>query len=58
MHSVEEARVGDTLCAAAEKEHITPFEGFTLPKQTVFAGVYPVNANDYEEVKAVFLALL
>ena len=47
----KEVRVGDTIthvAAPCEK----PIEGFEAVKPMVFAGVYPVDTDDYEELRA------
>ena len=47
----KEVRVGDTIThvsAPCEK----PVEGFEAVKPMVFAGVYPVDTDDYEELRA------
>ncbi|MBR3784777.1 MAG: translation elongation factor 4 [Bacteroidales bacterium] len=47
----KEVRVGDTIThvqAPCEK----PIEGFEAVKPMVFAGVYPVDTDDYEELRA------
>ncbi len=51
IKSSKEVKVGDTIthyerpCAAA-------IEGFKLVKPMVFAGVYPVDADEYEELRS------
>ena len=48
--TVHECRVGDTmtLASAPAKE---PLPGYFLPKPMVFAGIYPVEADDYTELR-------
>ena len=46
MKSVKEARVGDTICHA--KKSVEPFPGFKPAKPMVFAGLYPVDSEDFE----------
>ena len=51
IKSSKEVRVGDTIThvdAPCEK----PIEGFEAVKPMVFAGVYPVDTDDYEELRA------
>ena len=43
---VADARVGDTVIAADQPA--PPLPGFAAIKPMVFAGLYPVNASDYE----------
>ncbi len=50
LKTVSECRVGDTITATnrpAEK----PLPGFRHPKPMVFAGIYPVEGEDYEDLK-------
>ena len=45
MKTVHEARVGDTLFHA--KKPVAPFPGFKPAKPMVFAGIYPVDTEDF-----------
>lgn len=49
MKTVKEARVGDTFHRAKEKTEVFP--GFKPAKSMVFAGIYPVDTSDYEELR-------
>jgi GTP-binding protein LepA len=49
MKSVKEARVGDTI--SDRKELVTPFPGFKPAKPMVFAGLYPVDTEDFDQLK-------
>lgn len=49
MKSVKEARVGDTVYHTKQK--IAPFPGFKRAKPMVFAGLYPVDSEDFEPFK-------
>ena len=46
-----EVRVGDTITHVATPCQ-KPIEGFEAVKPMVFAGVYPVDTDDYEELRA------
>jgi len=46
MKTVREARVGDTIHLA--KKPVAPFPGFKPAKSMVFAGIYPVVAEEFE----------
>jgi GTP-binding protein LepA len=46
---VADARVGDTVIAADQPA--PPLPGFEAIKPMVFAGLYPVNASDYEVLR-------
>lgn len=48
MKTVKEARVGDTLMAY--KKPTTPFPGFRPAKPMVFAGIFPVDSADFDEL--------
>jgi len=46
MKTVKEARVGDTIYHS--KFPVAPFPGFRPAKPVVFAGIFPVDASDFE----------
>ena len=48
--SVKECRVGDTL-TLANAPAATPLPGYRHPKPMVFAGIYPVEGEDYDQLK-------
>src|SRR5258707_3729108 len=48
--TVHECRVGDTITRAAEPAS-EPLPGYRTPKPMVFAGIYPVEADDYPELR-------
>ena len=45
--NVKDCRVGDTVTVPAALEHIEILEGYQPAKPMVFAGIYPVEGNDY-----------
>ncbi len=49
MKGVKEARVGDTIYHA--KKPVEPFPGFRPAKPMVFAGLYPVDSEDFESLQ-------
>ena len=49
MKTVKEARVGDTFYHT--KKPVVALPGFKPAKPMVFAGIYPVDNSDYEEVR-------
>ncbi|KAF0111535.1 MAG: GTP-binding protein LepA, partial [Chloroflexi bacterium] len=50
LKTVKECRVGDTFTLTAQPaEH--PLPGYLHPKPMVFAGIYPVDGEDYAELK-------
>ncbi len=48
MKTVKEAQVGDTIYAYKKK--VEPFPGFRPAKPMVFAGIFPVDTNDFAEL--------
>jgi GTP-binding protein LepA len=48
--TVHECRVGDTITSATAPAS-TPLPGYFTPKPMVFAGIYPVEADDYPELR-------
>jgi GTP-binding protein LepA len=48
--SVKECRVGDTLTLATNPAP-SPLPGYRHPKPMVFAGIYPVEGEDYDQLK-------
>lgn len=49
MKTIHEARIGDTVHLA--KKPVTPFPGFKPAKPMVFAGIYPVDSEDFEALQ-------
>ncbi len=49
MKTVKEARVGDTIYH--KKSPVAPFPGFKPAKPMVFAGIYPVDSEDFEQLQ-------
>ncbi|MEW6180190.1 MAG: translation elongation factor 4 [Chloroflexota bacterium] len=50
LKTVSECRVGDTITSASRPAE-KPLPGFRHPKPMVFAGIYPVEGEDYEDLK-------
>ncbi|BCY19136.1 MAG: elongation factor 4 [Chloroflexi bacterium] len=50
LKSVTECRVGDTITLTANPAE-TALAGYQHPKPMVFAGIYPVEGEDYPELK-------
>ncbi len=50
LKTVVECRVGDTMTLASTP-HIQPLPGYRHPKPMVFAGIYPVENEDYQDLK-------
>jgi GTP-binding protein LepA len=56
VKTVAEARVGDTL-GAAEVEDLAPLPGFRDVKPMVFSGLYPIESEQYDELKEALAKL-
>ena len=50
LKTVHEARVGDTITTVANPA-AEPLPGYRLPQSMVFAGIYPVDAEDYSDLR-------
>ncbi len=50
IKTVADVQIGDTITEAARPTSV-PFPGFQEIKPMVFAGLYPVEANQYEELR-------
>ena len=50
IKTVADVQIGDTITEAA-RPTIVPFPGFQEIKPMVFAGLYPIEANQYEELR-------
>lgn len=51
IKTVSDVRVGDTITLAS-KPAASPLPGFKEVKPVVFSSIYPIDSNDYEELKA------
>lgn len=51
IKEAKEVQVGDTITLAATPTD-SPIEGFEEVKPMVFAGIYPVDTEDYEELRS------
>src|SRR5690349_2109480 len=45
--NVKDCRVGDTVTIPSALAHVEPLSGYQPAKSMVFAGLYPVEGNDY-----------
>ncbi len=50
LKTVRECRVGDTITLVSRPSH-EPLPGYRHPKPMVFAGIYPVEGEDYANLK-------
>ena len=49
IKEVRDSRVGDTICHSTST--VEPLPGFKKAKQMVFAGIFPVESNQFENLK-------
>ena len=49
MKTIREARIGDTIYHT--KKPVKPFPGFKSAKPMVFAGIYPIDSEDFENLR-------
>lgn len=52
IKTATEVKVGDTITHAESMGHVKAIEGFEEVKPMVFAGVYPIETEDYENLRA------
>jgi GTP-binding protein LepA len=58
MKTVKEANVGDTFFPEKiERSQIDPFPGYDPPTCMVYAGIYPEDPSDYEELEKSLMKL-
>jgi translation elongation factor EF-4 len=50
MKQAAEGRVGDTMCGSEDTETLP---GFIAPMPMVFAGIYPMDSSEYEQLDKV-----
>ena len=50
LKSVHDCRVGDTITSSSAPA-LEPLPGYRTPKPMVFAGIYPVDADDYTDLR-------
>jgi GTP-binding protein LepA len=50
VKEVHDAKVGDTI-TEADRETAEPFPGFKVVKPMVFSGVFPIDAQDYDQLR-------
>jgi GTP-binding protein LepA len=50
VKEVHDAKVGDTI-TEADRETSEPFPGFKVVKPMVFSGVFPIDAQDYAQLR-------
>ncbi len=50
IKAVADVKIGDTVTGAKETA-VAPLPGFTLVKPVVFAGIYPVDSQDFEALR-------
>src|SRR5438445_3863828 len=56
IKNLADVHIGDTVTAALEPAQ-TPLPGYKEPQPMVFSGLYPVNNNDFEELREALAKL-
>ncbi len=51
LRSVNECRVGDTICISSQKEAITPLTGYKEVKPVVFAGIFCRSGDEFSQLR-------
>jgi GTP-binding protein LepA len=57
VRSIGDARVGDTVMTAGRDEQTAPLPGYQGLKPMVFSGLYPVYADDYDDLRSALARL-
>jgi GTP-binding protein LepA len=56
VRSIGDAQVGDTIMAVGQDE-VPPLPGYRKLKPMVFSGLYPVNADEYDDLRGALARL-
>ncbi len=56
IKDVRDVRIGDTITTTRD-EAKEPLEGFKIVQPVVFAGIYPIDSNQYEDLKEALMKL-
>jgi GTP-binding protein LepA len=56
VRSIGDAQVGDTIMAVGQDE-VPPLPGYQKLKPMVFSGLYPVNADEYDDLRGALARL-
>jgi len=52
MKELADAKIGDTFYSyKTDKKNIMPLPGFENSKSMVYAGIYPIDPSDYDDLK-------
>jgi GTP-binding protein LepA len=51
IKAVEDARVGDTITLAGKQVSVEPLPGYTEAKPMVFCGLFPTDADQFEDLR-------
>ena len=53
MKNISDAKIGDTFYnfKKTEKKNVSPLAGFEIAKCMVYAGIYPTDPSDYDDLK-------
>ena len=51
LKKIEKCRVGDTITVQSQKSKVKSLRGYREPQPMVFASFYPINPDDYNQLK-------
>lgn len=51
MKTVSDAHIGDTFYTSGNRDEIEPFSGYQPPQCMVYAGIYPFDPSDYDDLQ-------
>ncbi len=51
LRSVNECRVGDTVCISSQKDALTPLQGYKEVKPVVFAGIFCRSGDEFAQLR-------
>lgn len=57
LKETRQARVGDTITLAADRQPAQSLPGFSIPQPKVFAGVYPLRGDDFPQLREAMAKL-
>ncbi|MCC6572557.1 MAG: elongation factor 4 [Planctomycetes bacterium] len=51
VKSIQDVGIGDTITLASSKDVVKPLPGYKKPQPMVYAGIYPTQASDFENLR-------
>jgi len=52
IKTIEDVKIGDTVVLAKDSEQLEPLPGFKLVKPMVYGGLFPVDSDDFLDLRA------